>query len=113
MLRLEHNMSTTLGNRLGADHTEQCGNGTAVALSKWLAIIAVSITMQAEATVYYVDNGAGSDSNSGTSTSSPWKHLPGDPNATGNPASTTIGADTIYLKGGVRYTLSSAITIDS
>jgi hypothetical protein len=53
---------------------------------------------------YYIDYAGGSNANSGTSTSSPWKHSPGDPNATVNPASKTLQpGDTIYFKGGVKY----------
>lgn len=55
-------------------------------------------------TTYYVDFVAGSDSNSGLSPSSPWKHAPGDPSATGVPASTTLKpGDTVIFKGGVSY----------
>jgi hypothetical protein len=56
------------------------------------------------ATNYYVDYDAGSDAANGTTTGTPWKHCPGDSNATGNAASTTpISGDTIKLKGGVYY----------
>ncbi len=52
---------------------------------------------------YYVDFAAGADTNSGTQTS-PWKHAPGDPEATGNPAKTTLKpGDVVMLKGGVTY----------
>jgi parallel beta-helix repeat protein len=45
-----------------------------------------------------------SDSNNGTSTATPWKHCPGDVNATGTPAATTpTGGDTLLFKGGVVY----------
>jgi hypothetical protein len=55
---------------------------------------------------YYVDYVSGSDSNNGTSPSSPFKHCPGDSNATGNAATVynNLGAgDTIYFKKGVTY----------
>jgi hypothetical protein len=54
---------------------------------------------------YYVDFTAGGDSNNGTAQGTAWKHCHGDPNATGNAASTTIHAgDVIYFKGGIVYT---------
>lgn len=53
---------------------------------------------------YYIDFAGGSNSNAGTSTGAPWKHCPGDANATGTPASTTLSAgDTVAFKGGVVY----------
>ena len=56
------------------------------------------------APTYYVDFSGGSDSNSGTSASSAWKHAPGDPNATGNPALVVLQAgNTVVFKGGVTY----------
>lgn len=52
---------------------------------------------------YYVDFDSGSDANAGTQ-AAPFKHCPGDANATGTAASTTLSAgDTVYFKGGVRY----------
>lgn len=54
--------------------------------------------------IYYIDYDTGADTNNGTSTSTPWKHCPGDSNATSNAASTTpVAGDTINFKGGVRY----------
>ncbi len=79
----------------------------AVALQR-LAMAIVLAALPARATVYYVDNVGGSDTNNGTSTTTAWQHCPGDPAATGTAASTTIGADTIYFKGGVTYLLSSS-----
>jgi hypothetical protein len=53
---------------------------------------------------YYIDFVAGSDSNNGTSTSTPWKRVKGDSNATGTAAGATLAAgDTIVFKGGVVY----------
>lgn len=55
---------------------------------------------------YYVDYSSGADGNSGTSTSSPWKHCPGDSAATGTAGSTLLNfGDTVYFKGGVQYVL--------
>lgn len=57
------------------------------------------------AATYYVDYSSGSDANGGTSTSTPWKHCPGDSRATGNAAGKALSAgDTVIFKGGVSYT---------
>lgn len=59
--------------------------------------------LSAEAANYYVDFSAGSDAAAGT-IGAPWKHCPGDANATGTAASTTLnGGDTVIFKGGVSY----------
>jgi hypothetical protein len=43
----------------------------------------------------------------GTATNTAWKHCPGDPSATGNPASASLTAgDTVVFKGGVSYVLT-------
>lgn len=75
-----------------------------------LAVIAIATT--AHATTYYVDYQSGSDSNAGTSKTSPWKHAPGmlgispSGSSTGDGCSsicnsTTIHpGDSIILKGG-------------
>ena len=56
------------------------------------------------ATTYYVDYATGSDSNSGTSVTAPWKHAPGDPNAQANPANAVLSpGDTVLFQGGVTY----------
>ena len=53
---------------------------------------------------YYVDFVGGFDSNNGLTTSSPWQHAPGDSNAAGVPAVTTLyPGDTVQFKGGVDY----------
>ncbi len=55
-------------------------------------------------TTFYVNYATGSDTNSGTSPKSPWKHAPGDPNATGNAAKVDlIGGDEVLFAGGVVY----------
>ncbi len=55
-------------------------------------------------TTYYVDYANGSDLNPGTNPSSPWEHAPGDPNAVGVPANTTLRpGDTVDFRGGVSY----------
>ncbi|MCX6899980.1 MAG: right-handed parallel beta-helix repeat-containing protein [Verrucomicrobia bacterium] len=53
---------------------------------------------------YYVDFENGADINNGLSTTSAWKHCPGDVNATGIPRSTPLSAgDVVTFKGGVHY----------
>lgn len=53
-------------------------------------------------TFYFIDYANGSDSNSGTTESSPWKHAPGFANATGNAAAHTPAAGEGWIfKGGV------------
>jgi hypothetical protein len=53
---------------------------------------------------YYVNYATGSDTNSGTSASSPWKHAPGDPNATGNvKKAALVAGDEVLFKAGVVY----------
>lgn len=56
------------------------------------------------AATYYVDYKNGDDANEGTSSSSPWKHAPGDVAATGAPASVKLaGGDVVQFRGGVSY----------
>jgi len=51
---------------------------------------------------YFIDYASGSDSNSGTSESSPWQHAPGMANATGTAASHSSSAGEGWIfKGGV------------
>lgn len=57
------------------------------------------------AATYYVDFVGGSDSNNGTSTSTPWKRVKGMVGVTGTAASATLtSGDTIVFKGGVTWT---------
>lgn len=56
------------------------------------------------AATYYVDFEGGNDGNSGIATAAPWKHSPGDPNATNIPAGTTLTpGDIITFKKGISY----------
>ena len=56
------------------------------------------------ATTYYVDYSSGSDSNNGTSKTSPWQHAPGMQTCTNTCSATSIKAgDSIILKGGVTW----------
>jgi hypothetical protein len=65
-----------------------------------LTLIALFATGTASATTYYIAAN-GSDSNNGTSKTSPWQHAPGMPSCTGVCASTTPGAgDQFVFRGG-------------
>jgi hypothetical protein len=82
-------------------------------MKKLLTIVTflVLFSAQAWATSYYVDftPGVGNDSNNGTATGTPFKHCPGDSNATGTAASTSlVSGDTVIFKGGVTYTTPAA-----
>jgi hypothetical protein len=69
------------------------------------------LAQDASATTYYISASTGSDSNSGTSKSSAWAHLPGMANATGTAAGhTPVGGDRYVLMGcGVWSNQSFAI----
>ena len=55
-------------------------------------------------TTYYVDFAGGTDTNAGTSPTLPWKHAPGDADASGVPANTSLRpGDTVEFRGGVVY----------
>lgn len=61
------------------------------------------------AAVFFVDYEAGSDSNDGRATWSPWKHCPGDPAASAVPATRTLApGDVVLFRGGVTYVLSAS-----
>ncbi len=62
----------------------------------------LTVNLQSPA-IYYVDFDTGNDSNSGTSSGAPWKHCPGDINATANADTTLAGGDIVVFKGGVKY----------
>jgi hypothetical protein len=64
------------------------------------AISCLTLVSIAKAAVYYVDVGSGSDSNSGTSTSSAWAHLPGTVGQNGSGWATIRAGDTVIVKGG-------------
>ncbi len=78
--------------------TPPAAGGYSIAIAKPDAVIGGS------GRTFYVDYDNGRDSNAGTSTSSPWKHAPGDTAATGKSASMALKpGDTVRLKGGVHY----------
>ncbi len=55
---------------------------------------------------FYVDYSAGSDSNPGTNSAAPWKHVPGDPLYTGS--GTLTAGDSVFFKGGEAYVIGAA-----
>lgn len=60
---------------------------------------------------YYIDFARGDDANPGTSNDKPWKHAPGDPEATGKPASKQLApGDHVVFAAGVVYRGEIAIT---
>src|SRR5690606_11238015 len=66
----------------------------------------------AGATTYYIDFETGDNTNIGSSPEAPWKHAPGDPQATDGPAVTKLQpGDVVQFRGGVVYR-GGEITID-
>lgn len=81
--------------------------------SSILAFLCVLVPWWLNAASYYVDFAGGADANPG-SLASPFKHCPGDANATGTAAGTALhGGDAVYFKGGVSYAVSADITVPS
>ncbi len=77
---------------------------------KFLILIFVMLLLAqgAGATTYYVDYSSGSDSNNGTSKTTPWKRAPGMPGCSGNCASANpLPGDSIVFKGGVTWPMST------
>lgn len=73
---------------------------------KYLLLLLLLEALDLRGAIYYVDYSGGSDAANGTSTATPWKHSPGDTNATGSALSTTLSAgDSVIFKGGVSYLL--------
>ncbi len=75
-------------------------------MGRWIRMLAIvltiffALTMRAHATTYYVAAN-GSDSNSGTSETSPWLHAPGMPNCTATCASKNPQpGDSFIFRGG-------------
>lgn len=69
-----------------------------------LALIVSVLSGPLQAATYYVDFASGSDSNPGTSETSPWKRCPGDPNATGVTGSVNLQpGDIVLFRSGVVY----------
>jgi parallel beta-helix repeat protein len=80
-------------------------------ISVVLIIFFGASTQTALAATYYVDFDGGLDANDGLDISTPWKHAPGDSNATGNASRTLVPGDTVLLKGGVHY--KGSITVNA
>jgi hypothetical protein len=78
-------------------------------LSTILFFLWMSMAVSASATTYYIAAN-GSDSNSGTSKSTPWLHAPGMTGCTGKCASYSSAAgDQIILRGGDTWHFSSSV----
>jgi hypothetical protein len=70
----------------------------------FLTSVFLVVRKNADAATYYVDFTAGKDTNTGTSTGTPFMHCPGDAAATGVAASVMLaGGDTVIFKGGTSY----------
>ncbi len=66
-----------------------------------------------QAATYWIDHGAGQNAANGTSPLTAWRHCPGDPAATGIPATTILAAgDTVIFRGGVTYILAGTSGIN-
>ena len=74
---------------------------TSVLIAVVLAfLVTFFATKSFAANTYYVSSSSGSDSNNGTTKTTPWAHLPGMPSATGTPGSySAVAGDTFILKG--------------
>ncbi len=71
-----------------------------------LPILAIGF-LRLHAATYWIDHAAGLNTATGTSPDNAWRHCPGDPAATGNPAATTlVPGDTVIFRGGVTYLLT-------
>ncbi|MDA9774476.1 right-handed parallel beta-helix repeat-containing protein [Saprospiraceae bacterium] len=67
-------------------------------------LFCISVMSQINAQNYYIDYELGNDDNIGTSTSSPWKHCPGDKYATGLAAQKVLEpSETVVFKGNTIY----------
>ena len=78
-------------------------NGVASSAS----IVTITVSLSSVGHMYFVDFDNGNDANSGTSPGSPWKHAPGDDNATGAANIILQPGDTVVFKGGVVYSGTS------
>src|ERR1019366_8459164 len=73
-------------------------------MRKLLLLLALLfVTSPVFATTYYVDYASGSDSNNGTSKSTPWQHAPGMQGCTSNCVTRPNPGDSVILKGGVTW----------
>ena len=73
----------------------------------FVACLLISLSPQVViAATYYSDFATGLDTNNGTSTSTPWKHMPGMSGWTGS--ATLSSGDVVVLKGGSHWTFTTA-----
>ncbi|MBN1514257.1 MAG: right-handed parallel beta-helix repeat-containing protein [Phycisphaerae bacterium] len=71
----------------------------------------LAVAAAAPASTYYVDFAGGDDDADGRSPLTPWKHAPGDANATEGPAAAELSpGDTVCFRGGVTYHGSITLT---
>lgn len=71
--------------------------------NKTASYIGMAVALKPAGNTYYVDFAGGSDAAAGT-LAAPWKHSPGDTNASSTASSTVLaGNDTVIFKGGVEY----------
>ncbi len=69
-------------------------------------LMAIIVIHKAKSATYYVDYQNGADTNNGLSTSAPFKHCPGDNNASGNAAAVNLSVglpSKVIFRGGVQY----------
>jgi len=69
------------------------------------------LCLSVQSSTYYVDFAGGDDSHTGTSTTTAWKHAPGDPNATGTAQKVLVAGDIVLFKSGVNYRGSVTINV--
>jgi hypothetical protein len=68
------------------------------------ALLAGCSGAPADSSSWYIDFAGGSDSATGSSPSTAWKHAPGDPNASGRPAAAALKpGDTVFFRPDVPY----------
>jgi hypothetical protein len=70
---------------------------------KLTIVFFISFVLPVFSATYYVDYISGNDTNNGASTSTPFKHCPGDQDATDNADITLSAGDTVVFHGGVTY----------
>ena len=83
---------------------KQLASGIIVKVRYFVAILALALAFPALGGTYYIDYNSGNDSNSGTSTSSPWKRHPFMPGFSGSYSHNA--GDQYIFKGGVTWPAS-------
>jgi len=75
------------------------------------AIVGCGAFARADAATFHVDFARGSDAADGLSDATAWKHAPGDPQATGGPARTSLRpGDKVLFAANVRYRGTIVVT---